>query len=56
MREGQRDGVLLREGSQLLEELAEDNGAVDGVLYSERFSLLLKARRTSAAPEQSAVQ
>lgn len=48
--------MLLREGSQLLEELAEDNGAVDGVLYSQRFGLLLKARRTSAAPKQGAVQ
>lgn len=49
--------MLLSEGSQLLEKLAEDNGAVDGVLHSQCFGLLLKAGRTSAAaPEEGTVQ
>lgn len=60
LRERQTDGVLLSQGSQLLEELAEDDGAVDGVLHPQSLRLLLQAGRpssaASAAPEQSAVQ
>lgn len=59
VRERQSDGVLLSQGSQLLEELAEDDGAVHGVLHSQRLGLLLQPRGPScsaAAPEQSAVQ
>lgn len=58
LREGQADGVLLSQGGQLLEELAEDDGTVDGVLHPQRLGLFLQARRpsASAAPEQSAVQ
>lgn len=52
--------MLLSQGSQLLEELAEDDGAVHGVLHSQRLGLLLQPRgpssRAAAAPEQSAVQ
>lgn len=50
--------MLLSQGSQLLEELAEDNGTVDGILHPQSLGLLLQARgpAASAAPEQSAVQ
>lgn len=43
VRERQSDGVLLSQGRQLLEELAEDDGAVDGVLHPQRLRLLLQA-------------
>lgn len=56
MRERQSDGVLLSQGSQLLEELTEDDSTVHSILYSQCLSLLLQAGGPSAAPEQSAVQ
>lgn len=58
LREGQTDSVLLSQSSQLLEELAEDNGAIDRVLDAQRLSLLLQAGRpsTATALEQSTVQ
>lgn len=58
VRERQSDSVLLSQGSQLLEELAEDNGTVDGVLHSQCLSLFLQARGPSASAslEQSTVQ
>lgn len=58
VRERQSDRVLLSQGSQLLEELAEDDGTVHSVLHSQCLGLLLQARgpSASAAPEQSAVQ
>lgn len=58
VRKRQTDGVLLSQGSQFLEELAEDDGTVHGVLHPQRLGLLLQARSppASAAPEQSAVQ
>lgn len=61
VRERQSDGVLLSQGSQLLQELAEDDGTVHGVLHSQRLGLLLQpggpsAAAAAAAPEQSAVQ
>lgn len=59
-RERQADGVLLRQGGQLFEELTEDDGAVHGVLHPQRLGLLLQAGGSSttaaAAPEQRAVQ
>lgn len=52
--------MLLRQGGQLFEELAEDDGAVHGVLHPQRLGLLLQAAAaapaTAAAPEQRAVQ
>lgn len=56
VRERQSDGVLLSQGSQLLEELTEDDSTVHSILHSQRLSLFLQARGPSAAPEQSAVQ
>lgn len=58
VRERQSDGVLLSQGGQLFEELAEDDGAVDGVLHPQCLGLFLQARgpSTPAAPEQSTVQ
>lgn len=64
-RERQADGVLLRQGGQLFEELTEDDGAVHGVLHPQRLGLLLQAggspaaaaaSSATAAPEQRAVQ
>ncbi|TNN45287.1 hypothetical protein EYF80_044517 [Liparis tanakae] len=54
--EGQRDGVLLGQGGQLLEELAEHDGAVDGVLHPQRLRLLLDGGGAAGALEQGAVQ
>lgn len=57
-RERQTDGVLLRQGCQLFEELTEDDGAVHGVLHPQRLGLLLQAGgpAPAAAPEERAVQ
>lgn len=50
--------MLLSQGGQLFEKLAEDDGRVDGVLHPQRLRLLLQARSAAAAAasEQSAVQ
>lgn len=56
MREWQTDGVLLSQGGQLLEELAEDYGAVDSVLHPQGLRLFLQAGGSSTAAEQSTVQ
>ena len=57
--EGQGDGVLLGQRGQLLEELGEDHGAVDGVLDAQRLGLTLQAgggRGGRGAAEERAVQ
>lgn len=50
--------MLLSQGSQLFEELAEDDGTVDGIFYSHRLGLFLLAGGTAPciAPEQSVLQ
>lgn len=58
MRKRQSDGVLLSKGSKLFEELAKDDGTVDGIFDSQHLSLFLLATGTTSctAPEQSVVQ
>lgn len=58
MRKRQSDGVLLSQGGQFFEELAEDDGTVDGIFHSQGLSLFLLAGGTTpcTAPEQSVVQ
>lgn len=58
MRKWQSDSVLLSQRSQLLEELAEDDGTVDGVFHPQRLGVLLLASGSTprTGPEQSVVQ
>lgn len=58
MRKRQSDSVLLSQRSQLLEELAEDDGTVDGVFHPQRLGLFLLAGGSAprTGPEQSVVQ
>lgn len=58
MRKRQSDSVLLSQGGQLFEELAEDDGTVDGIFHSQCLGLFLLASGTAAcaAPEQAVVQ
>lgn len=50
--------MLLSQGGQLFEELAEDDGTVDGIFHPQRLGLFLLASGTApcTAPEQSVVQ
>lgn len=58
LRERQSDSVLLSQGGQLFEELAEDDGTVDGIFHSQRLGLFLLASGTTpcTGPEQGVVQ
>lgn len=58
MRKRQSDGVLLSKGGKLFEELAKDDGTVDGIFDSQHLGLFLLAIGTTSctAPEQSVVQ